>query len=121
MNRLDTYERYVTAWSPLSDAERARVLSETVSDDVQYRDANGPRSGPVQLAAFLSGFQDRHPGASFRTVSLLNWGGDGLARWQFIDADGKPGFEGYDAITWAADGRMATIVGFSDSDKQRLK
>lgn len=53
MNRLDLYERYVTAWSSLSAVERMTVLADTVSQDVNYRDANTRRRGLAALGEFL--------------------------------------------------------------------
>lgn len=120
-NRLEVYERYMTAWSPISTSDRAQVLGETVSEGVAYRDAMTHREGAQDLAQHLSFFQERSPGSSFRLLSMLNWGSDALANWQIVDAGGAPGFTGYDALTFAEDGRIASILGFSDTDKQRLR
>ena len=119
--RLSLYERYLTAWSPVSPMERRGVLGETVVDDLPYRDAMARLDGAEALARHLDEFQRRQPGGAFRLVSLLAWGSDALARWQFVDAAGEPGFAGYDALTFAPDGRIASIVGFSDVDKYRLR
>lgn len=120
-NRLRLYELYVTAWSAISASERAERLGATVSEDVAYRDALTRCKGAPALGEHLGAFQERSPGSSFRLLSMLSWEADALAHWQFVDAQGKAGFEGYDALTFAEDGRIASIVGFSDSDKQRLK
>ena len=121
MDRLDLYKRYATAWSAISDSERAERLADTLIEDIDYRDALNRSTGAPALARHLSGFQERFPGSSFRVLFVLNWEADALAKWQFVDAKGNPGFEGYDALTFAQDGRIASIVGFSDSEKQRLK
>ncbi len=120
-SRLELYEHYITAWSAMDFDERMAILSRTVADDVVYRDAMFEGSGAAALCEHLTTFQQRSPGSSFRLLSMLSWDADALANWQIVDRGGKPGFSGYDALTFAEDGRIASIVGFSATDKQRLK
>ena len=120
-SRLGLYERYITAWSAMGTSERMSLLAQTVTEDIAYRDATVRCEGASALGEHLNTFQERSPGSSFRLLSMLSWGADGLAKWQIVDAEGEPGFSGYDAMTFAEDGRISSIVGFSETDKQRLK
>ena len=120
-NRSLLYRHYVSAWSALSDADRMQVLSETLSKAVAYRDAMTQRSGLEGVAQHLSAFQERRPGCSFRLISMLSWGSDALANWQFVDSAGEPGLTGYDALTYNDNGLIPSIVGFSDTQKQQIK
>ena len=38
-NKRSIYQRYLTAWSPISDAERLQVLVETMTSGIAYLDA----------------------------------------------------------------------------------
>ncbi len=52
---------------------------------------------------------------------MLGWENHGLATWQLVDAQGKPGFFGYDVLAFDGKGRIESILLFSHVEKQILK
>lgn len=117
--RRSVYELYIVSWSGIGDAERQRILEETVSEDVTYLDASTRRSGRAELAANLAGFQQRRPGFSFGLGNLLVYQDVGLANWKMLDTSGGVVVDGYDVLRFDAEGRMSHVTGFSDAPSQR--
>jgi hypothetical protein len=52
---------------------------------------------------------------------MLGWGSHGIATWQFVDAQGQPGFWGYDVLAYDGQGRIESILLFGHVEKQMLK
>ncbi len=112
------YERYLVAWSAVGADERRRVLDETVAPGIAYFDAMARLDGRDALAAHLAGFQQRRPDHRFALARYLQHGDAALANWLMRDPAGKTLVSGYDSIRLDADGRIASIVGFSDIPAQ---
>ena len=108
------FERYLTAWSAIGEEERRRVLEDTVSSEIDYFDAMVRLSGRDALGAHLYGFQQRRPNYSFSLANYLQHNDAVLANWLMRDDSGKVLVSGYDSIRLDAEGRIASIVGFSD-------
>jgi hypothetical protein len=119
--RVKTYEIYLSAWSAIPDDERAKLLRESLSEDIVFTNPMQTRRGWADVAVHLQGFQQRSPGGSFRMNEMLGWERHGLATWQFVDAQGKPGFWGYDVLAYDGQGRIESILLFSHIEKQMLK
>ena len=118
--RVATYDRYLAAWGAVSDAERARMLDESVAENVVFENPQQTRRGRAELTAHLQGFQARSPGGSFRMNNMVGWDGHVLAEWQLVDAKGQPGFSGYDILTFDDQGRISTILLFGNVEAQKL-
>lgn len=118
--RVQTYDLYLAAWSAVSDNERARMLGESVADDVVFENPQQTRHGRADLKAHLEGFQRRSPGGAFRMNHMVGWDGHALAEWQLVDANGHPGFSGVDVLTFDDQGRIATILLFGNVEAQKL-
>lgn len=119
--RVKTYETYLSAWSAIPDEERAKLLRESLSEDIVFTNPTQTRRGLVDVAVHLKGFQQRSPGGSFRMNEMLGWETNGIATWQLVDAQGQPGFWGYDVLAYDGQGRIASILLFSHLEKQILK
>jgi hypothetical protein len=119
--RATTYDTYLSAWSAIPDSERRRLLRESVSEDIVFTNPLQARAGIDGMVAHLEAFQHRSPNGKFVSLAILGWDNHALATWQFVDADGTRGFTGYDVVSFDDQGRIATILLFSNVDKQRLK
>lgn len=118
--RVQTYDLYLAAWSALPDAERARMLRESLSEQVVFTNPMQTRRGLSDVAEHLKGFQLRSPGGSFRTNNIIGWGEYALAEWQLVDAKGDAGFSGYDVLTFDEQGLISTILLFGNVEAQKL-
>ena len=118
--RVQIYEVYLAAWSAVPDADRARILQESLSEDVVFDNPQQSRRGRADVAMHLEAFQARSPGGSFRMNNMVGWGSSALAEWQVVDADGKPGFSGYDVLSFDGEGLISHILLFANLEPQKL-
>jgi hypothetical protein len=119
--RVKIYETYLSAWSNIPDAERERLLRESLSEGIVFTNPLNTRRGRAEVVEHLQVFQRRSPGGSFRLNEMLGWERHGIATWQLVDAQGKPGFWGYDVLAFDDQGRIESILLFSHLEKQMLK
>ena len=118
--RVQTYERYLAAWSAVSDAERARMLRESLAENIVFENPQQTRHGVTEVTAHLEGFQVRTPGGSFRMNNMVGWGDQALAEWQLVDGKGQSGFSGYDVVTFDKQGLISRILLFGNVEAQKL-
>ncbi|WP_146423035.1 nuclear transport factor 2 family protein [Humitalea rosea] len=119
--RVKTYETYLAAWSAVPDDERAKLLRESLSEHIVFTNSTQTRRGLADVAVHLQGFQQNNPGGSFRLNEMLGWENHGLATWQLVDAQGQPGFWGYDALAYDGQGRIESILMFVRVEAQLVK
>ena len=105
----------------MPDDERARRLSESLTEGIVFTNPMQTRRGLADVAVHLQAFQQRSPGGSFRLNEMLGWESHAIATWQFVDAQGQPGFSGYDVLVYDAQGRIASILLFSRIEKQVVR
>ena len=120
-SRVNTYQIYLSAWSAISDDERAKRLRESLSEKIVFTNPTQTRRGFEDVAVHLQGFQQRSPGGSFKMNEMLGWENHGIATWQVVDPHGQPGFWGYDVLAFDGQGRIETILLFGHVEKQILK
>jgi hypothetical protein len=119
--RIRTYETYLSAWSAIPDDERAKRLRESLLDGIVFTNPTQTRRGLAEMAVHVQAFQQRTPGGSFRMTEMLGWENHGIAAWQMVDAQGQPGFSGYDVLVYDAQDRIESILMFVRVDKQILR
>ena len=119
--RVAAYETYLSAWSAVPDDERLRLLRESVTETIVFKNSVKTRTGIADLAEHLAGFQDRSPGGSFRFLAMLGWEDNAMVTWQLVNANGDGGFTGYDILAFDEHRRIGSIVLFSNVEKQTLK
>lgn len=117
--RVKTYEQYLSAWSAITDDERAERLRGSLSPNVVFLNPTKTRRGLVEVAEQCASFQKRTPGGSFVADEMLAFETHGIVKWRLLDKDGRPGafdvygFDyGYDVVEFAADGRIENILMF---------
>ena len=118
--RIETYDLYLAAWSAIPDDEREKLLRASLCDGIIFANPQQTRRGIADVAAHLTGFQQRTPGGSFRMNNMVGWGDHALAEWQLIDAAGHAGFSGYDVLTFDQNGRISNILLFGNVEAQKL-
>ena len=118
--RAQTYDLYLAAWSAIPDADRAKMLRESCAEDIVFTNPTQSRHGVADLIEHLEGFQNRTPGGSFRMNNMVGWANYGLAEWQLMDAQGQPGFSGYDVVTFDDQGFISNILLFGNVEAQKL-
>jgi hypothetical protein len=108
------WNRYAAIWS--SDADvRVGELSACLTDDATYCDPNGLIEGPKALSAYMGGFQQSVPGATFRIRSVVHHHNRTLAHWALHgpnDTNDKALQTGTSFGLLADDGRLRSISGF---------
>lgn|SRR4051812_37267025 len=119
--RVAIYDTYLSAWSAIPDPERRRLLRESVVGDIVFTNPLQSRAGLDQLVDHLEAFQQRSPNGKFVSIAMLGWDRHALATWQLIDAEGKPGFTGYDVLEFNEQGLIKNILLFSNLPKQILR
>ena len=118
--RVRTYDMYLAAWSDIADDDRARMLRDSLSERIVFTNPQQTRQGIDEVIEHLEGFQRRTPGGAFRMNNMVGWANHGLAEWQLVDAEGKPGFSGYDVVTFDDQGLIETILLFGSVEAQKL-
>jgi SnoaL-like domain len=118
--QVDTYQRYLDAWSNVTADQRIALLQQSLTAGIVFENTTQTRMGIAEIADHLAGFQSKQPGASFRLVAMLAWGTNALATWQLVGADGKEGFMGYDVLVFD-ETRIRSIVMFTKVPAQILK
>lgn len=113
--KLNTWNIYQRAWSPMDDAERRELLSRSVADDIVYTDPASQAEGVDALAERIAATQKQYPGASFRNHSFLEHHGQGLFHWSMYDRDGKEFVKGSSFGRFGEDGRLVQATGFFEA------
>ena len=119
--RVAAYRTYLSAWSAVPDEERLRLLRESVTEAIVFKNPMKTRAGIADVVEHLEGFQVRSPGGSFRLNAMLGWENNAMATWQFVDSEGHGGFTGYDILEFDEHRRINSIVLFGNIEKQTLK
>jgi hypothetical protein len=126
--RLRTYEQYLSAWSAITNDERAERLRRSLSPSVVFYNPTQTRRGISEVAGHCAEFQKRTPGGSFATDEMLVFDHHGIVKWHLVDSQGKPGsfdtygFDyGYDVVEFDSDGRIESIMMFVHSRAAILK
>ncbi|MEZ6036370.1 MAG: SRPBCC domain-containing protein [Planctomycetota bacterium] len=107
-----TCDRWFAAWAEADAARRAELLASCASDDVTMQDRWACLAGRDELSAHIAGTHHHMPGVVMkRDGDVRHCQGTALVAWQATGADGKPLGRGVNVVRFAADGRIAAVVG----------
>ncbi|MFN8025683.1 MAG: nuclear transport factor 2 family protein [Acidimicrobiia bacterium] len=108
-----TLDRYLAMWNEPDAAVRAESVYAVVSDDARLVDPLVDATGPDRIAVAISELRDQMPGHSLTRTTAVDAHHD-TARfgWTVNAPDGSVAVAGIDVVTFAADGRIASAVGF---------
>jgi hypothetical protein len=108
------YEKYVKAWKPITDDQRASILDEVFAVDLQYFTADF-QGGREAVLADITSFQKKFPGSYFTIDDISTHHDIALFTWVFTQPDGTPIAKGHDHVRISADGKLAAITTFGPS------
>lgn len=113
--RLHIWNLYQSAWGPVEDAERARLLAESTDEQIIYTDPSSLVEGRAALALRIAASQERFAGAYFRNDTFLAHHDQGLFHWTMYDAGGRVFVKGISFARFGADGRIVLASGFFEA------
>jgi len=104
---------YCAAWSDPDAVRRKQLLYAACVAHVGYIDPRARTSTADELLEHIAGILARRPGATVARTSAVDEH-HGLARfcWHVVDADGAVLLDGLDIVEFAADGKIARVIGF---------
>jgi hypothetical protein len=106
------WDAYAKAYAATDDAERRRLLEESVSDDVVFTNPGGEGESRQTLSAHIDNLQASMPGAYFVTDKVFVHHGELLAVWALHKQDGSKVATGYNFVRPGPDGRFSYMAGF---------
>ena len=110
-----TVAAYVSSWNETDPARRQAAVARAWASSGSYRDPLMTSDGHAGIDAMLAAVQARFPGFVLKRVSAVE-AHNGSARfsWSLGPEAGPAVVEGVDFCALAADGRLASVVGFID-------
>ncbi|TYL87509.1 nuclear transport factor 2 family protein [Bradyrhizobium rifense] len=110
--RLKTWNIYQSAWGPIDETERRRLLEQSVALDCVYADPVSQVHGRDALMARIAQSQLKFPGAHFKNDSYLVHHEQGLFRWTMYNGLGQVFVKGESFGRFDDDGRLVQATGF---------
>ena len=109
---LKTWNVYQSAWGPIDEEERRRLLRISVAEDILYTDPVSQVRGLEKLVARVGQSQERFAGAYFRNESFLEHHDQGLFHWTMYTKNGDVFVRGSSFGRFESDGRLVQATGF---------
>lgn len=106
------WNAYLLAFGPVEDAERDRLLEQSVSEDVVFTNPGGDGETRLGLTAHIEDFRRKMPGMYFGTDKLFLHHNEVLAVWSMYKADHTKVATGYNFVRLDAAGRFSYMAGF---------
>ncbi len=108
-----TIDRYVVMFNEADGDVRADLGRDVFDDDGRLVDPLIDAVGPVHIAAAIGGLRDQMPGHSLaRTTAVDAHHDQARFGWTVNGPDGSVAVAGIDVVTFDADGRIRTAIGF---------
>ncbi len=92
------WNAYMEAFGAVEADERARLLTQSVTDDVVFTNPGGEGKTRESLIKHIEDFQTKMPGCHFKTDRLINHHGECLAVWSMYKQDGAKVATGYNFL-----------------------
>jgi len=106
-------DQWFAAWAEPDAAQRDRLLAACTTDDVRLQDQYSCLHGRADLSHHIGMCHVFLPGVVMvRAGAVRQCQGTALVEWTASDAQGKPRGKGTNVVSLAADGRIASVVGF---------
>jgi SnoaL-like domain len=108
----DNWNAYMAAYGSDVEADRLRLLEQSVCDDVVFANPAGDGKTRAGLDAHIAKFRQGFPGAYFTTDQILAQQDKLLAVWSLFKADGTKVTTGYNFVRPDDAGRFSYMAGF---------
>ncbi len=113
----DPITAYGQAWTAVDDDERAALLEVAWAPDAVYCDPLDRLEGRAALGRHIGATQAAMAGGSIAVTSTpVRHHDSAFFRWTMTDAGGATVLTGFDVVQLDADGRIARLHGFFDTD-----
>lgn len=112
---LATWKTYQAAWADIGDAQRRKLLTESVAEDCTYSDPTAACRGIDALIAKIEDSKQKFPGASFRNDAFLDHHEHGLSHWTMLNGQGADMVKGASYARFGADGKLTQMTGFFEA------
>lgn len=109
------YEKYVSAWKAVPDAQRAKIASEVLADNIQYTTPRHTTGSKQTVIDDMGVFQSKFPGGHFEVGDVSAHDDVALLTWVLVQADGKVFAKGHDQIRVSPDGKIISLITFAPS------
>ena len=117
MSTPDGIAAYGQAWLEADASRRLRLLERAWAPDAVYCDPLDHVVGREALCAHIGAFQQSMAGGRVEVTSEPVLHHDSAHfRWAISDASGQQVLTGFDVVQLDADGRIARLHGFFDTD-----
>ncbi len=110
--KLASWTTYLSAWGPVSAAERQDLLRRSVSEQCIYTDPTDECHDVGELIARMEQTQARFPGSRITNDKLLAHDMQSLSYWTMVDGDGVLLTPGNSYARYGEDGRLVQMSGF---------
>jgi hypothetical protein len=108
-----TIERYLATWNEADDAVRAELSRDVWAGDGRLVDPLIEAVGPETIAAAIGELRHQMPDHALTRTTVIDTHHDHARFGWTVDApDGTVALAGIDVVTFAADGRIQTAIGF---------
>lgn len=106
-------DRWFEAWAEADGAKRRRLLDECTADDVTMQDRYAALRGRDDLDGHIANTHVHVPGVRMqRAGEPRHCQGTAIVEWTATDRSGAPCGKGTNVVRFAADGKIAGVVGF---------
>ena len=109
--------RYLAAWNERDPKKRRELVSKTWTEDGTYVDAARNGEGHAALDEMIAAAQSHFPGYRLNLASGVETH-NGKVRFSWVaggTAEAPLYIKGTDIVEIAQDGRMASVIGFTDA------
>ncbi|MFF2630359.1 nuclear transport factor 2 family protein [Kitasatospora griseola] len=116
MDLQNLAERYLAAWNETDPTARRKLVEDAWTTDGAYTDPLVATRGHDEFDATLAAVQSQFAGLAFRLAGPVD-AHHNVARftWELAPQGADEALViGFDVLTAAEDGRIATVVGFLD-------
>lgn len=108
-------DRYFQAWNEPDAGKRQALLEAAFAVDGRYQDPAAGAESPAGIAAMMGAVQERFPGhVVARDGDIDAHNGQGRFDWTLGQAGAEPILKGIDVVTFDADGKLQSVIGFFD-------
>jgi hypothetical protein len=106
------WKTYQDAWADIAADERERLLRQSVTDDVIFTAPPYEGQGLGNLVKHMEQFQERVPGAHFKSNKLLTQHSQLISEWTMYNKDGSEFLTSYSYARFNEQGRLTHLAGF---------
>jgi hypothetical protein len=108
-----TIDRYLATWNEPDNRARAEQAQAIWARDGRLVDPLIDALGPDAIAAAIGELRDQMPGHSLTRTTVIDAHHDQIRfGWTVNAPDGSVAVAGIDVVTFTADGRIQTAIGF---------